>query len=286
MAQATPIIFIHGLFAILARPQAPHTPSVSQFLSPNPVSIPDLPGYGTKRHSPPEAVSIDAAADFISAHLHELGYDRAHLVGHSIGGVVAVVVASRSPEAVASIVSVEGNFTLKDAFWSQQLARMERSEVDALLASYRTDPRAWLAGAGVDATAEQGELAVHSLQAQPSSTLQAMARSVVETTAEASYLQEIATILDRSIPLEKLGSVLDGPNLAQVIVPHVVPLMHASACSSFAGTWTIIANREKISRLTQAFPLRKLSVHLIERNELEHVVPRQGKECLCQVFCR
>src|SRR3954466_15733423 len=43
-------------------------------------------------------------------------------------------------------------------------------------------------------------LAVHSLEAQPPSTLLAMARSVVETTSDASYLQEIATILDRSIP--------------------------------------------------------------------------------------
>ena len=200
MAQAKPIIFIHGLFAILAQPQAPHTPSVSQFLSPNPVSIPDLPGYGTNRHYPPDDISVGAAADFISAHMHALGYDQAHLVGHSVGGAVAVVVASRYPEAVASIVSVEGNFTLKDAFWSQQLARMDRSEADALLESYRADPRAWLAGAGVDATAEQVELAVHSLEAQPPSTLQAMARSVVQTTSDASYLQEIATILDRSIP--------------------------------------------------------------------------------------
>jgi lipase len=200
MMQAEPIIFIHGLFAILARPQAPDTPGVSQFLSPNPVSLPDLPGYGTKQHYPPEAVSVGAAADFIYAYIHELGYDRAHLVAHSIGGAVAVIVARRYPKAVASIVSVEGNFTLKDAFWTQQLARMDRSEVDALLASYRADPRAWLAGAGVDATTEQIEIAVHSLEAQPSSTLQAMARSVVETTADAYYLQAVATILDRSIP--------------------------------------------------------------------------------------
>ncbi len=203
MTQAEPIVFIHGLFAILGLPQAScttSTSSVSQFLSPNPVSIPDLPGYGTNRHYPLDDISVGSAADFIVAHIHALGYDRVHLVGHSVGGVVAVVVASRYPEAVASIISVEGNFTLKDAFWSQQLARMDRSEADALLESYRADPGAWLAGAGIDATAEQVAIAVQSLAAQPASTLQAMARSVVQTTSDASYLQEIATILDRSIP--------------------------------------------------------------------------------------
>lgn len=194
MAQVKPIIFIHGLF------QGPFRPGVTEFLSPNPVSIPDLPGYGTHRHVPPEAISVGAAADFICGHIHELGYDQAHLVGHSVGGAVAVVVASRYPEAVASIVSAEGNFTLNDAFWSQRLAQMDRSEAEALLESYRADPRAWLAGSGIDATQEQVEFAAHSLAAQSASTLQAMAGSVVQITSEAPYLQQIATILDCSIP--------------------------------------------------------------------------------------
>src|SRR5581483_326742 len=98
---------------------------------------------GTRRHVPPEAISLGAAADFIYAHIHELGYDQAHLVGHSVGGAVAVVVASRYPESVASLVDVEGNFTLKDAFWSEQLAKMGRSQAEAVLESYRADPRAW-----------------------------------------------------------------------------------------------------------------------------------------------
>jgi pimeloyl-ACP methyl ester carboxylesterase len=38
------------------------------------------------------------------------------LVGHSVGGVVAYAFAHRYPECVKSLVSVEGNFTLKDAF--------------------------------------------------------------------------------------------------------------------------------------------------------------------------
>ncbi len=194
MTYPEPIIFIHGLF------QTPFASSVSPFLSPSPVSIPDLPGYGTNRRRDPGDISVGAAADSVHAHLHFLGYDKAHLVGHSVGGAVAVIVASRYPEAVASIISVEGNFTLRDAFWSQQLARMDEREADAVLRSYRTDPQAWLAGAGIDATAEQVALAERSLAAQPASTLQAMARSVVGVTADTSYLQAIAAILDRSIP--------------------------------------------------------------------------------------
>lgn len=194
MFQVEPIIFIHGLF------QTPFASSVSKALSPHLVSVPDLPGYGTNRARPLNDISITAAADFIHKHIHALGYDKAHLVGHSVGGAVAVVVANRSPEAVASIISVEGNFTLNDAFWSQQLARMDEREVDALLESYRADPRAWLAGAGIDATSEQTALAAQSLASQPASTLQAMARSVVHVTGDASYLRGIAAFLGTTTP--------------------------------------------------------------------------------------
>ncbi len=194
MIQADPIIFIHGLF------QTPYASSVSPFLAPHSVSIPDLPGYGTKQSYHPSDISITAGADFIHKHIHVLGYDKAHLVGHSVGGAVAVEVASRYPEAVTSIISVEGNFTLKDAFWSQQLAHMDEREADALLESYRADPRGWLAGAGIDATPGQVTLATQSLAAQPASTLQAMATSVVQVTGDASYLRKVASLLESALP--------------------------------------------------------------------------------------
>jgi hypothetical protein len=70
MAEAKPILFIHGLF------QGPFKPGGSQFLLPNPVSIPDLPGYVTNRPASPDDISVGAAADFIYAYIHELGYVR------------------------------------------------------------------------------------------------------------------------------------------------------------------------------------------------------------------
>ncbi|WP_227744214.1 alpha/beta fold hydrolase [Yersinia kristensenii] len=41
-----------------------------------------------------------------------------HVIGHSVGGAVAVLFARRYPEMTRSLTSVEGNFTLSDAFWS------------------------------------------------------------------------------------------------------------------------------------------------------------------------
>ncbi len=189
-----PIVFIHGLF------QGLDAPGAARSLSPLLVLAPDLPGYGEDRHHDPGDISLDAAADAIYARMRSAGWERAHLVGHSVGGAVAVVLADRYPGAVASIVSVEGNFTLKDAFWSQQLARVDARAADAMLADYRADPRAWLAGSGIDATPEQEAIAARILAAQPASTLQAMARSVVQVTGNAAYLRVIDAILDRATP--------------------------------------------------------------------------------------
>jgi len=194
VSQATPIVFIHGLFPV------PFTPDAPRLLAPNPVLAPDLPGYGEEAGRDSGEISLDRAADEIYARMRAAGHDRAHLVGHSVGGAVAVVLADRYQEAVASVVSVEGNFTLQDAFWSQSLARMDSTEAEAMLTGYRADPRAWLAGSGIDATPEQEAIAARILVAQPASTLQAMARSVVRVTGDAAYLRAAAAILDRSIP--------------------------------------------------------------------------------------
>jgi hypothetical protein len=64
------------------------------------------------------------------------------------------------------LVSVEGNFTLADAFWSAQLASRDLVEVDEILRA-------------------KTEIA-HALAYQPASTVQAMARAVVEFTGEPS----------------------------------------------------------------------------------------------------
>ncbi len=194
MAHTAPIIFIHGLY------QTPYTSSVFDALAPHPVIIPDLPGYGERDAQHTSEVSVGAAADFIHTHMRTLGYERAHLVGHSVGGVVAVVMADRYPEAVASLVNVEGNFTLQDAFWTQKLARMNEHEAEAMLAAYRANPETWLAGAGLDATPENRVLAERILTAQPALTLQAMARSVVQITADPAYLQSIAALIERGVP--------------------------------------------------------------------------------------
>ncbi|MES2116271.1 MAG: alpha/beta fold hydrolase, partial [Pseudomonadota bacterium] len=122
----TPILLIHGLFGSLSDAHI-----VAAFGA-TPVLAPDLLGYGEYRSADTDGLTLEAQADHVAAWLRQRGDAAAHVVGHSVGGAVAMCFASRHPELTRSLTSIEGNFTLKDAFWSSQIAQMALPEVQAI----------------------------------------------------------------------------------------------------------------------------------------------------------
>ncbi len=166
----SPIVFVHGLIGSLQFPEL-----LDRF-APGQVLAPDLLGYGALREVAAGEVSIPAQVEHLRATLQrKFGDQPVDLIGHSVGGVVAALFAHRHPERVSRLVSVEGNFSLKDAFWSASVARMAAEQVEALLDGFRRDPAAWLAGAGVAAEPHRLRIAEDWLAQQPASTLHAMA---------------------------------------------------------------------------------------------------------------
>ena len=63
----------------------------------------DLRGHGYSDAPPTGYTSADHAADLVAV-MDTLGIDRAHLVGHSFGGVIALHAAVRAPDRVESVV--------------------------------------------------------------------------------------------------------------------------------------------------------------------------------------
>ncbi|MDH3284487.1 MAG: alpha/beta hydrolase [Acidobacteriota bacterium] len=83
--------------------------------------VPDLPGYG-RATWPSTPLSLCGQADRLAAWLDGRGVDSAVLVGHSMGGVLALVLAERHPGRITGLVDVEGNKTLDDCVYSAQAA--------------------------------------------------------------------------------------------------------------------------------------------------------------------
>ncbi len=64
----------------------------------------DLPAHGGT--APSDAQATDELADVTGALLDALGVDRVHLVGHSLGGAVALLAAANRPERIASLTLI------------------------------------------------------------------------------------------------------------------------------------------------------------------------------------
>lgn len=101
--------------------------------------------------------------------------------------VYAFTLADQSPEIVASITTVEGNFSLADAFWSRSIAALDQIQAQTAIEQRLSDPEAFLAADGVPATPENLAKAEEALKYQPWQAVWESASAIVETTAKTEY---------------------------------------------------------------------------------------------------
>ena len=82
----------------------------------------DMPGFGDS--AKPLAAPYDPPmfADWAAALLDELGIERAHVMGHSLGGRAALELALRQPERVLSVIGMTPSMTwLRERRWAPWL---------------------------------------------------------------------------------------------------------------------------------------------------------------------
>jgi 3-oxoadipate enol-lactonase len=99
--QGEPLLFIHGL-ASSSRSWKKQVPLFSQHYQ---VITFDIRGHG-RSDKPIEPYSIELFATDTQELLRELGINRAHVVGFSMGGMIAFQLAVDAPELVRSLVAV------------------------------------------------------------------------------------------------------------------------------------------------------------------------------------
>jgi len=107
------IVWIHGLgeWSVSFDPVIAH-PDLAGFRH----VLPDLPGYG-RSPWPDAPEGLERLADRLAAWI---GDRRPALVGHSMGGVLATLIAERI--AVAAVVDVDGNLSRGDCIFSASVA--------------------------------------------------------------------------------------------------------------------------------------------------------------------
>ena len=135
--EAAPIVFLHGV----GSDKSVWHPQLAFFGQSRRAIAFDYPGYGDSDPAPEGTTRDDYASAIISA-MHELGIDRAHVCGLSLGGVVAIAMHHADSARCASLILAdtfavhpEGRAIYQRGIAaSNDLRAMAEARVDLLLA--------------------------------------------------------------------------------------------------------------------------------------------------------
>jgi 3-oxoadipate enol-lactonase len=173
---AAPIVFLHGV----GSDKSVWHPQLDHFGRERRAIAFDYPGYGGSDPAP-KGTTRDDYADAIISAMHELGVDRAHVCGLSLGGVVAIAMHHADRKRCASLILADSFAEHPDgrAIYergvaaSNDLRAMAEARVDVLLAQpadpavrgevvetmARIDPAAYVIGAEAVWLADQRDRA-------------------------------------------------------------------------------------------------------------------------------
>ncbi|MCH8550472.1 MAG: alpha/beta fold hydrolase [Natronospirillum sp.] len=98
----TPVIIIHGLFG-----DGMNWGGVSRLLREDfHLILPDMRNHGRSPHHDDDCTYTSMAADVLTL-MDRLELEQAHLVGHSMGGKIAMTIALQAPDRVSSLTVVD-----------------------------------------------------------------------------------------------------------------------------------------------------------------------------------
>lgn len=138
------VVFIHGAqqdhscWALQSRWFAHHGYSVL---------APDLPGHGRSGGTP--LTSVEALVDWIVALLDAIGLERAILVGHSLGSLVALEAAARHPARVAKAALIGSSLPMPVADLLLDAARDDEPRAVAMVNDWSYSPAGQTGGSAV-----------------------------------------------------------------------------------------------------------------------------------------
>lgn len=130
---AAPVVFLHGFGST----KEDYADVVRQAVfDPHGVLAYDAPGCGDTRCGDNRRVDVSFLVETAGALLALEGIERFHLVGHSMGGITALLLADSMPDHVLSFCSIEGNLGPEDCFLSRQIHEFPSDHPQAFLEAF------------------------------------------------------------------------------------------------------------------------------------------------------
>lgn len=101
LGEGEPVILVHGLSGSLRW----WVRNVQALAQDHRVYLVDLPGFGTMRRMRTRFALVNVA-QWLLAWMDAVGIQKAHLVGHSMGGYICIWIAAHRPEVVSRMVLI------------------------------------------------------------------------------------------------------------------------------------------------------------------------------------
>lgn len=134
----TPLVFLHGFGStkedyadVIQRKE----------LADRPILAWGAPGCGATTCSDLEAISIPFLVEVAQAALGAHRIERFHAIGHSMGGLTALMLAGQDPSRVVSFVDIEGNVAPEDCFLSRRIISHHHPDPQGFFDEFQT--RVW-----------------------------------------------------------------------------------------------------------------------------------------------
>lgn len=111
---------------------------VEHFASSHRILVPDLRGHGAS-DSPEQAYTVPVFAEDVRWMCDELGIDRPVLVGHSLGGLVALEAAAAMPDRAAGVVLIDSVMMPpgdREGFLDTLVAELRTGDAEHALRAY------------------------------------------------------------------------------------------------------------------------------------------------------
>ena len=221
MSEKTTLVLIHGLLGSLRffEPE--------KYLTDIRVLTPDLFGYGESALK--EKLSLQHQVDFVKQVTEDI-QEPFWILGHSVGGAIANLFASQYPHRVQGIINVEGNYSLKDAFWCQSISEKSDQEWKEEYQSICDNPKQWLEDSNIATSSRNLTWSKEILSYQDAETVQAVAKAIVRETASSIYQSTIQTMIENKTPIHLIAGEysIDGWDIPTIvkesaIKTHIMP---------------------------------------------------------------
>lgn len=118
------LLFLHGLGCSMDDfLHAYETASLSEYT----LASFDFPGCGRSSYTETTSLDVDDLVALTAMAVSQLALEDIVLIGHSMGGLVALLYCERYTRSVRALVSVEGNLVSDDCFFSRKVAGTDYS---------------------------------------------------------------------------------------------------------------------------------------------------------------